>query len=108
MQLHLARDNAGFLAWSLAPEGIPFWCLRGLLILEDLFESQIEFAEVILAKAILIPADYVEDETIGGGDGKLFDCVPFGVECLWDRLRDAASITKCEDEILLHEGVSGM
>jgi hypothetical protein len=100
LKLNLSGDNAGLLARSLALETIPLWFLNGLLVQEDLFEGEVELAEIVLAKAVLIPADDVENKAVGRVDRQLFDCVPFGVECLWDRLGLCARVAEGKDEIL--------
>jgi hypothetical protein len=99
LKLNLSGDNAGLLARPLALETIPLWFLNGLLVQEDLFEGEVEFAEIVLAEAVFVPADDVENEAVGRVDGQLFDCVPFGVECLRDGLGLGARVAEGEDEI---------
>jgi hypothetical protein len=62
--LDLSRDNAGLLSRTLALERVPSRRLCGLFVLKDLLEGEIELAEVVLAEAILVPADDVKDQAV--------------------------------------------
>ena len=79
LQQHLAGHDAGFLAWSLAPQGEPLRWLFGLLAGENLLQREIELAEVVLPESVLVPAADIENEALCAGDGHVALFVPFGV-----------------------------
>ena len=58
---------------------IPFWFLFCLVVGEDLLQCQVEFAEVVLAEAILVPAMAIEKQVIDTCNGDGADDIPFGV-----------------------------
>lgn len=100
-KLNLARDNARLLAWALAPNAIPSRFLLSLIVVEDFLKRKVEFAKVVFAKAVLIPADDIEDEVIGRGKRDYFRHVPFGVQGLGNGVGDNTVVTAGENEILM-------
>jgi len=72
--------------------------LFGRLVGENLLERQVELAEVVLSKPVLVPAAYVEEEAFDAVDGQAALFVPFGVQRLRDRVSNMFGVTKGEHE----------
>lgn len=84
---------------------------RGLLVLligKDLLQSEVEFAQIVLAEAILVPAYYVEDEALGRVYRQLFDDVPLGVQGLGNFVRRDFGVTEGDNEKLQADMLEGL
>jgi hypothetical protein len=58
--------------------------LSSVAVCKDVLESNVELAHVVFAKAILVPAHSLEQQTRDARDGEVEGLVPFRVQCLVD------------------------
>ena len=64
-----------------------------MAICKDILESNVELAHVVFAKAVLVPAHSLEQQTRDARDREVECLVPFGVQCLVDYGRGFTSIS---------------
>jgi hypothetical protein len=69
-------------------------------VLELVLEYDVKLAHVVLAKAILVPADDLEQEALFADDGQLERLVPFWVQLLVYGGSGEFLIAEGEDEVL--------
>jgi hypothetical protein len=100
LQLDLTRDNTCLLPWPFAFERKPTRFRFDSFVLKDFFECHVKLAHVILPETILVPANDIEEEVLGGVDWELFDDVPFGIEGFGDRVGDNSTVSGSDDKIL--------
>lgn len=76
------------------------YLLHNLPVLEDVLECYIEFAQVVLPHAILVPADSLEQHALYADHREIEGGVPFWIEVLADSRRRLLGIAQRDDKKL--------
>lgn len=76
-------------------------CLLGdLAVCEDFLKGDIKLAHVIFAKAVLVPTNRLEEQTVDAGHGQIKRLVPFRVESFGYNRSGLARVANSDDQIL--------
>ena len=70
-----------------------------MAVVEDLFQSEIELAEVVLPESVLVPAADVQEQALDSGDWQVALFVPLGVEGFVYGMGDMLGFTESNDEV---------
>ena len=100
MNLDLAGNHRLLLSGAPCLQRKPLWLLLGEAILELVLEYDVKLAHVVLSKAVLVPADHLEQEALLADNGQFERLVPFRVQLLVDSGRRGLCIAQGEDEVL--------
>jgi hypothetical protein len=101
LELHVPRDIAVFFPTRpLALERVPFRLDFIKSVAKYILQREIEFAQIVLSKSILIPSHAIQQETVDSGDWELERGLPFGIQGFGDRLGGIFGIAKGENEVL--------
>lgn len=73
------------------------YLLDCLAISKYLFHRTLEFAKIVLAKAVLVPANSLEEQILDAGYGHLEGLVPFWVQRLVDGRGCLARVSEVQD-----------
>jgi hypothetical protein len=100
LDLDLAGDDRLLLAGPPRLQGKPLWLLLRESVLELFLEYDVKFAHVILAKAVFVPADDLEQEALLAEDGQFERLVPFRVQLLVYGRSCEFLVAEREDKVL--------